>query len=292
MSDTARRPQSRQADDGDFWPSDAGGPDATSPGRGSRRGGGGGDDGGAGRRGRSGRGGRKLYFVAAAAVVAIAAVVAVVVVVTGGGSKKGGEAAAVGSVTLAPPTIFDSQPVSSNTAKLNDRAKSDPRALNPGEVFTTAAQKVSGAGFTFTMVAKDLSSNCASVAWGSQLLADLQQYGCTQISRIAYLSTDGQYSGQAIAINLASLAGSQQILRDLTPAPGSGFIKPLPGAGIKNFGGGFSAAYPSPFGHYVLIPWVQLNGGAQPKSLANLISASVAVGYGNDFSVQRLIDAR
>lgn len=278
MSDTAgsRVRQSRQADDGDYWPSDRGG------GRGGRN-----------RRSGSGGGSGKLFIGAAVGVLVIAVLAVVgVLAMSGGGSKTGTQAAlGGGTVTQNPPTVYDPQPVSDGTGKLNSRKAADSRPWNKGEIFTAQAKKVNAGPYTFTQVASDLSTDCASVTWGAELQADLQKYGCTQIARMAYLSDDHKYSGQAIAINLDSLDGSKAILRDLIPGSG-GFVKPLAGPGINNFAAGFSAAYPMPFGHYVLIPWVQRNGGGKPNSMNELIEASLAVEHGNDFAWQRLIDAR
>lgn len=280
MSDTGSRVRrSQQAGDGDYWPSD----------------GSGGGGGGRGRRGRGGGGGgnRKLFIGGAVGLVLVVLAVIGVVAFSGGGSKSESPVAAVGGTTQAPPTVFDPQPASDGTKKLNIRKNADNRPLNKGEIFTTQAKKVTGDNFTFNQVATDLTTDCASVTWGAQLQADLKKYGCNQISRIAYLSSDNRHSGQAIAINLDSLEGAEAVLRDMAPITGGGgFVKPLAGAGIKNFGGGFSAAYPSPFGHYVLIPWVQRNGGDKPGSMNELIAASLAVEHGNDFAWQRLIDAR
>lgn len=278
MSDTAgsRVRQSRQADDGDYWPSDRG--------RGGRS-----------RRGGSSGGSKKLFIGAAVGVLVIAVLAVVGVLALSSGGSKSGTAAASGggTVTQNPPTVYDPQPVSDGTSKLNIRKAGDGRPWNKGEIFTAQSKKVTAGKYTFNQVATDLSTDCASVTWGAELQADLQKYGCTQIARMAYLSDDQKYAGQAIAINLDSLEGSQAILRDLTPIQGGGgFVKPLAGQGIDSFAAGFSAAYPMPFGHYVLIPWVQRNGGGNPTSMNELIEASLAVEHGNDFAWQRLIDAR
>ena len=229
---------------------------------------------------------RKLLFGAAGALVVLVVIVAAAFFLGGGGSGKGGSRG--GTTTLSPPTVYVPSTATQGTKKLNNRS-ADSRTLNDGEVFTDTATKVTHGQYTFNLVAKQISGDCQSAAWGSTVLADLKTYGCTQVVRGAYLSTDKEHSGQFIALNMEKLAGSEAVVRDLSPAPGSGFIKPLPGDGVDNFGAGFSAAYPQIFGHYVVISWVQRNGGAKPASMNELLDASLAIESADGFIWERLL---
>jgi hypothetical protein len=249
----------RRDDASDFWPEDSerrGGPD------------------------------RRLLFFGGAGVLAILVIVAGAVFLVGGGGGSKGKSG--GTTTQSPPTVYVPSTATQGTKKLNSRS-ADSRPLNDGEVFTDTATKVTHAKYSFDLVAKQISNDCQSAAWGTTVLADLKTYGCTQIVRGAYLSTDKEHSGQFIALNMDKLAGSEALVRDLTPAPGSGFIRPLPGAGIDNFGAGFSAAYPQIFGHYVVISWVQRNGGAKPASMNELLDASLAIESADGFIWERLL---
>ena len=266
MSDTGSRvrqpgrpERSRRDDAADFWPADVDKPET----------------------------GRKKLLIGGGGAVVVLVVAAIigVVLMNGGGSGAAGSA---GGTTASPPTVYVPTSATDGTKKLNART-ADARALNDGEVFTDTATKVAHGSYKFSLVAKEISSDCQATTWGATLQADLKKYDCTQIVRGAYLGDDKQHSGQFVALNLAGLAGSEAIVRDLAPAAGSGFIRPLPGAGIKNFGAGFSAAYPQIFGHYVVISWVQRNGGAKPASMNELLDASLAIESADGFVWERLV---
>ncbi|GAA2101369.1 hypothetical protein [Actinomadura alba] len=228
----------------------------------------------------------KLLMGIAAVLVIVVIGVVVVMVLGSGDDDKGG--AATGNGPGAPPTVWVGTAASAGTAKLNLRS-ADRRPLNEGEIFTNEVKSVSHGKYTFNLAASQLSNDCGSVTWGQRLQADLRKYGCTQIVRGAYLSTDKKHVGQFIAINLDRLEGADQIVRDLDPQTNAGFVLPLNAPGVSKFGTGFSAAYGQPFGHYVVLSWVQRNGGARPDSMNELLDASVAIEGADDFVWQRLI---
>lgn len=265
MSDTGSRVQpgrperSRRNDASDFWPEDVDKP-------------------------RSGR--RGLLLGGAVGVVVLVAVVIIAYAMMGG--KGSGSAKGAGSTTSNPPTVYVPTSATAGTKKLDART-TDSRALNEGEVFDNTTTTVSHGTYKFSLVAKEINSDCQATTWGATLQADLKKYECTQVVRGAYLSSDKQHSGQFIALNLAGLDGSEAIVRDLTPTAGSGFVRPLPGPGIKSYGAGFSAAYPQIFGHYVVISWVQRNGGARPASMNELLDASLAIESADGFVWERLV---
>jgi hypothetical protein len=133
-----------------------------------------------------------------------------------------------------------------------------------------------------------VSADCKATTWGARLQADLDKHGCNQIVRGAYLSRDKAHVGQFITINLADQEGAIQIVRDLDPEAGTGFVLPLRAPGVTDFGRGFSAAYAQIYGHYVVVSWVQRAGGAQPANLNEMIDASLAVEKPGDFVWGRL----
>lgn len=221
----------------------------------------------------------------------IAVVVVVLLLVAAGVAYfvlKGEDSPAVRTADLRPTSYTPSAP-DPGTAKISLRT-ADARPLNEGEVFTAEAKAASYRNFAFSLVASKISSDCAAVTLGDRLRGDLRKHGCSQIVRGAYLSKDKKHTGQFVVINLDGVEGAQQIVRALDPATGSGVVVPLEGAGIEAFGKGFSAAYAKPFGHYVLLTWVQRNGGADPASMNEMIDASLAIeGAADGFAWQRLI---
>jgi hypothetical protein len=239
-------------DDEEFWPAERGGP--------SRR--------------------TLLIGAAVTLVVVIAAVVVFVL--------RSGEDETVGAPAgdRPIPTTYVGTGADPGTTKLNLRS-TDQRPLTEGEVFGDVGT-VTYRKFTFTLVGKAVSSDCRTATWGQRLQADLQRYGCNQLARGAFVSADKKYVGQFFALNLDRSEGAQQIVRDLDNAVGAGFLSPLPAPGVDNFGGGFSAAYAEPLGHYVIMSWVQRKGGVRPGSLNEMIDASLAIGRAGDFAWQRL----
>jgi hypothetical protein len=254
VSDTTSPLAKRLEDeDDDFWPDERGGP---------RR--------------------RTMLIGATVALLIAVAVVAVVVLRSGGGGDEGAPAGDRPVPTTYVPTNADP-----GTNKLNLRS-ADQRALTEGEVFGDV-KTVSYRTFTFNLAGAAVSSDCRAGTWGQRLQADLRRYGCTQLARGAYLSSDKQYVGQFFALNLVSAEGAQQIVRDLDKTTGAGFLSPLPASGVENFGGGFSAAYAEPMGHYVVMSWVQRKGGGRPASLNQMIDASLAIGKAGNFTWARLV---
>lgn len=237
------------------------------------------------RRHRSARGSNRNLLIIGGAAAAILLVVVVVAVVTmGGGDGKKPQAAAAVRVL---PKVYVNTPANSLVKKLNERSK-DNRALNQSEVFGDQAKTVKHGAYNFTLVGSSLS-DCASGSWGQELQADLKKYSCTQLARGAYVSQDNKYVGQFIALNMERLQGAEQIVRDLDPNSGAGFVSPLTAKGTENFGGGFSAAYSQSFGHYVVVSWVERAGGGQPQTMNELLNASIAIERADDFVWERLV---
>lgn len=214
----------------------------------------------------------------------VALIVVIVAVVTLGGGGKKDQAAAAARVV---PKVYVNTPANSLVSKLNNRSK-DKRPLNDSEIFGGDSKSVSHGSYRFTLADSKIS-DCVTSTWGQQLQADLKKYGCTQVARGAYVSQDKKYVGQFVALNLAQLQGSEQIVRDLDPNSSAGFVSPLNAGGAENFGNGFSAAYSQSFGHYVVISWVERAGGGQPQTMNELLDASIAIERADDFVWERLV---
>lgn len=219
------------------------------------------------------------------AVAAVIVAIAVVAVMSMGGGDGGkGQAAAA---TRVLPKVYVNTPANSLVKKLNERS-GDKRPLNKGEIFSDDTKIVKHGAYSFKLVASDLS-DCTAPTWGQELQNDLHKYGCSQLARGAYVSSDGKYVGQFVAMNMDKLAGAEQIVRDLDPNSSAGFVSPLPAPGAGKFGGGFSAAYSQSFGHYAVISWVERAGGVQPQTMNELLDASIAIERADDFVWERLV---
>jgi hypothetical protein len=228
---------------------------------------------------------RNLLIIGGAAVAILLVVAVVAVVAMGGGGDKKPQADAAVKVL---PKVYVNTPANPQVKKLADRSK-DQRPLNKNEVFGDEDKTVTHGKYTFTLAGADLAGDCKAVTWGQQLQSDLAKYGCTQIARGAYVSNDKQYVGQFLVLNLQNQSGAEQIVRDLDPGSTAGFVSPLTVKGSTDFSGGFSAAYSQPFGHYVVVSWVEKAGGAQPQTMNELLDASIAIERADDFVWERLV---
>ncbi|WP_338742513.1 hypothetical protein [Actinomadura luteofluorescens] len=220
----------------------------------------------------------KLLLGAAAALVAVVVAVVAVLLLTGGGDEAKPQQRAV-------PTAYAPDYLGEGFAKLASRSN-DSRPITEGEAFSTKTLK--SGKYTFTLAESKLSSDCKTATWGGRLQGDLAKYQCSQVARAAYVSADKKHVGQFAVINLVSEEGVKQILRDLDPATGAGWVSPLQPKGTRAFGPGFSAAYTKTYGHYAVVTWVERAGGAQPASLNEMIDVSLVIENAADFLYGRL----
>jgi hypothetical protein len=226
----------------------------------------------------------RKWLVAVGVIVVIGALAAVGVKVLGGGNKGGNSPSSQASSTsrLVPKEYVSS--TENMTTKLNDRSK-DSRPVNRTEIFgqeQTVRFPPNHPTYTLKLVGSNITNNCNTVTWGSLLQKDLKAFSCSQIVRGVYQSTDKKYVGEFIVVNLESLAGAQQILRDLNPQSDAGFVFALNASGVT-FSSGFSAAYSSPYGHFAVINWVERANGRQPDTMNELLDVSVAVNQPTNF---------
>ncbi|GAA2408116.1 hypothetical protein GCM10010191_15770 [Actinomadura vinacea] len=228
---------------------------------------------------------RTPLIIAVVAVVVLAAAGVAGFLVLGGGDEKA--SGAPGNGARLSPVAYTPQMADKDMAKLAQRS-ADQRPITQGEAFPGDVKTVAYQKYSFTLAASQLANDCKSVTWGQRLQGDLAKYQCSQIARGAYVSQDRGHVGQFIAINLASQEGAEQIVRDLDPGVGAGFVFPLTAKGAPEFRSGFSAAYAQAYGHYAIVTWVQRAGGAQPASLNEMIDASLAIEKPADFVWGRL----
>lgn len=219
----------------------------------------------------------KLLFGAAAAIVAVIVAVAAVLLLTGGGDEK--------AAKTAVPTAYTPDYLGEGFRQIASRS-ADARAITEGEAFSAKDLKTDK--YAFKLAASKLANDCKAGTWGGRLQADLAKYQCTQLVRAAYVSADKKHVGQFVVLNMATEDGVKQILRDLDPATGAGWVTPLNAPDAPAFGQGFSAAYAKTYGHYAVITWVERAGGAQPASLNEMIDVSLVIENAADFLYGRL----
>ncbi|HLV75673.1 hypothetical protein FHX41_3665 [Actinomadura hallensis] len=221
--------------------------------------------------------GPKVLFGAAAALVAVVVAVVAVLVFTGGDEAPAGEPVV--------PTAYTPDFNGEGFQQIADRS-ADGREITEGEA--ASAKELESGGHKFTLAKSDLTGDCKAATWGERLHGDLDKFGCTQLVRSAYVSSDKKYAGQFYVFNLKNEEGVKQILRDLAPETGAGWVKPLNAPGVPAFGSGFSAAYAKTYGHYAVITAVERAGGERPDSLNELIDVSLVVEGAADFLYGRL----
>ncbi|MFI0371656.1 hypothetical protein ACH35V_27640 [Actinomadura sp. 1N219] len=221
----------------------------------------------------------KLLYGAAAALVAVVVAVVAVLMLTGGGTE---EKAAPREVL---PTAYTPDYNGEGFRQIAERS-ADGRAITEGEAFS--AKSLKSTGYSFSLAASDLSSDCKAATWGARLQGDLAKFGCTQIARSAYVSADKKHVGHFVVINLSGVEGVKQILRDLDPRTKAGWPTLLKAPGVPATGAGFSAAYAKTYGHYAVLTLVERAGGAQPASLNEMIDVSLVVENAADFLYGRL----
>ena len=161
-----------------------------------------------------------MLFGAAAALVAVVVAVVAVLVFTGGDEAPAGEPVV--------PTAYTPDFNGEGFQQIADRS-ADGREITEGEA--APAKELESGGHKFTLAKSDLTGDCKAATWGERLHGDLDKFGCTQLVRSAYVSSDKKYAGQFYVFNLKNEEGVKQILRDLAPETGAGWVEAAERAG-------------------------------------------------------------
>jgi hypothetical protein len=112
-----------------------------------------------------------------------------------------------------------------------------------------------------------LDTDCAGTVWGPALKTALGGYGCTQVVRAAYVSTDQRWVGQLAVFNLRDVTSANALLQDLDPKGNRGFFLPVSGpAPVDRFGRGSTGAESGAYGHFVVVGWAGHADGSQGSS--------------------------
>ncbi|QFY08426.1 hypothetical protein GBF35_18650 [Nonomuraea phyllanthi] len=188
--------------------------------------------------------------------------------------ERRAEAAAVAPDTTLPhefrgwssPKLFDA---------VMDRAK-DKRALTEKEVFGQSELSVSKK-LKLKLVAKKLDADCATALWGTELLDQVSDAGCTQAARGLYASSDGRYIGQYTLLNLKDGRSAADLVESLKTLYRAGWTRPLASSKAAFPSGGYSEAGGYALGHYVGLVWLGRADGAEPGPGEDFVSLTLAL---------------
>jgi hypothetical protein len=216
-------------------------------------------------------------------VVLLAAAVAVVVVVVNVAGGDSGRATASAARSHGPagrggtaaagrllPADYDQNLSWRLWDPLNERS-GDSGPLTAAEVFDTEESRATSDthGNRYTLQGTGtLDSDCAQAVWGDELKAALSGYGCTEAVRGVYADTGRRIVGHVGVFDLRDVAGADQLVKDLDPAAGQGFLQPLPDqpAPLDRFGSGFTGADVGAYGHFVVVSWMGFTDGTSGAS--------------------------
>lgn len=140
-------------------------------------------------------------------------------------------------------------------------ASGDSKPMSLNEVFgepEAKSQNNSIENITMTLQGTGrLDSDCGSAVWGADLKSALQTYGCTQVVRAVYVSSDQKWVGQLAIFNLRDVNAANTLIQDLDPKVGNkGFYLPVAGQPpADKFGRGSTGASGGAYGHFVVIGW-------------------------------------
>ncbi|MCP2338206.1 hypothetical protein [Actinomadura rupiterrae] len=169
------------------------------------------------------------------------------------------------------PSTYSSSPSTRAYAGIEKRS-ADTAPLTEGEAFPPDATTVEVSGKAkLTLRAKQLSGDCTSAVWGSDIAKGLHRAGCTQAARTLYADTAHGYALSVTVFNLVDAPSANAVVDALGQGRGGGFAKPLTSDGpLGTFGQqGYGAARGVAMGHFAVVAWAQhLTGTGDAASAA------------------------
>jgi hypothetical protein len=159
----------------------------------------------------------------------------------------------------------------------------DNNPMTLAEVFADSEAKASKDSSDHTVFnlqgSGRLDTDCGSTVSGPALKAALQSYGCTQVIRAAYVSSDQRWVGQLAIFNLKDVTSANAFLEDLDPKSGKSFFLPVTGPSpVEKFGTGTTGAESGAYGHFVVVGWAgRVDGAKGDRYGIGTISPSSAV---------------
>ncbi|MEV2274837.1 hypothetical protein AB0I72_04570 [Nocardiopsis sp. NPDC049922] len=276
-----------------------GDPDGAPDGRGARSGG---RRRGGGRRKREPRRGGRLPLIVLAVVVALALVGVGVVLFLRSSDDGGGDTAPV-QTRPAAYTVRDIGDGSSVNQVLASR-EDDSLPLNESELFEGHNAEIANADETivFTIRDSELTDDCSTAVWGQDLAGAVEDAGCTQVGRAAYVSET--YFAVTAVFNLADVEASRTLAATMVDpedaaegeaadAAVRGFVLAPSGADpFDRLGEGYSASDAIVSGHYLIVVWVQPISSESVDDRVSLAGPLVALANVNDPLLRRVGWAR
>ncbi len=192
------------------------------------------------------------------------------------------------------PTYYNATKSWSLWDSLNTAA-SDSKPLSLSEVFADAesrSQTNSIEHITMNLQGQGrLDSDCGATVWGAGLKSALGSYGCTQVVRAVYVSSDQRWVGELAIFNLRDVNAANALLQDLDPkGAAKGFFLPLTGQPpADRFGRGTTAVSGGAYGHFVVMGWAGHADGSQDSRFGTdtIFPASLTEQAGKEFLFTR-----
>jgi hypothetical protein len=215
-----------------------------------------------------------IILMVVGALAGVAGVVALVVSIGTYSPEPEASAAVIGPDTELPqayqgwssPKLFES---------LTDRSK-DSRALTEKEVFAQSELPVSKK-LTLKLSAKQLDADCSEALWGTALLDQVSDAGCTQAARGLYVSSDGHYVGQYTLLNLKDGKSATDLVESLKTLYRGGWVRPLTSSKAAFPSDGYSEGGGYALGHYVGLVWLGRSDGLDPAPKDDFVSLTLAL---------------
>ncbi len=231
----------------------------------------------------------RTVVLAATAVVAVAVLAATAYVLLGRHARNPATAA---PVTSAPKLPTPTASVTSGAAKLGkwgyitSRA-TDTAPLTVGELYP-AQFLINGSSFIRTTDRAD--TNCDQGLFGTQLQNGARVYGCTQVVRASYISSDQTMMGTIGVVNLSS---ANDAAKAGNASGSNDFVTPLNGTTepTKNLSQGTGVVQAEYKGHYLILIWAEFANLKAPSTqternqleqfASDLISGSANIALSN-----------
>ncbi len=214
------------------------------------------------------RGSRTLAIALAAAGVVIVAVAAVVYLLLNGHSQH--PTAAAGSPAAKLPTPATSGSLGTAGASrlgkwgyITSRA-TDAAPLTVAELYP-AQFLINGSSYVRTTERAD--TDCNQGLFGTQLQGAAKAYGCTQVVRASYVSSDQTMMGTIGVVNLSS---ANDAAKAGNASGANDFVTPLNGktGPTRNLSQGTGVVQAEYKGHYLILIWAEYANLKAPSTTA------------------------
>jgi hypothetical protein len=237
----------------------------------------------------------KIILLTGAGAVVLAALGATAYTfLTGRSGHSGTTGAGVTEPKLPTPTASATSGVSKygKWGYITSRA-TDPTALTVNELYP-AQFEISGLSFERTTDRAD--TNCNNALFGSQLQNAAKAYGCNQVVRASYVSSDQKMMG---TIGVVNLTDSNDAAKAGDASGSTDFVTPLNGKSgpTKNISQGTGVVQAEFKGHYLILIWAEFTNLKAPSTTAQRtqlenFSSSLISGSANIALSNRMVNGK